>query len=107
MGLTLPHGPGIGCYASSRTMVEVPAAHFVPEAANPETTKLGVVCVTWQSRKKEVMTLLSYPHHPLSCEKKPFSYKSPGDCVLDSGMPLPPCRLRKGIVAYLSIWKYI
>lgn len=74
VGLTVAHRPGIGCYTSSVTMVEVLAAHFVPEAANPETTKVGAVCVTWQSRKKEVMTLLSYPHHPLCCEKKPFSH---------------------------------
>lgn len=32
---------GIGVYARSITMVEVPAAHFVPEAANPETTRVG------------------------------------------------------------------
>lgn len=74
MGWTLARGAGIGSYARSITMVEVPAAHFVPEAANPETTKVGVVCVTCQGRKKEVMTLLSFPHRPLSCEKKPFSY---------------------------------
>jgi len=70
----LAQGAGIGGYARSIAMVEVPAAHFVPEAANPETTKVGVVCVTCQGRKKEVMTLLSFPHGLLSCEKKPFSH---------------------------------
>lgn len=66
---------GIAGYARSITMVEVPAAHFVPEAANPETTRVGAMWVTWQGRKKEVMMiLLSFPHRPLRCEKKPFSH---------------------------------
>lgn len=66
---------GIAGYARSITMVEVPAAHFVPEAANPETTRVGAMWVTWQGRKKEVMMiLLSFPHRPLRCGKKPFSH---------------------------------
>lgn len=102
MGLTLTQGAGIGGYARSITMVEVPAAHFVPEAANPETTKVSVVCVTCQSRKKEVMTLLSLPHHPLSCEKKPFSYSLLGPVC---GTQVSHCHpvAWKGIAAYLSI----
>lgn len=72
MGLTRAD---IGSYARSITMVEVPAANFVPEAANPEIVRVGAMCITCQSRKKEVMMImLSFPHSPLRCEKQPFSY---------------------------------
>lgn len=72
MGLTRA---GIGGYARSITMVEVPAAHFVPEAANPEIMRVGAMCVTCQSRKKEVMmTVLSFPHSPLRSSHSPIVF---------------------------------